>query len=752
VCLLAAVLLLGACASHKQPGNQELLVPLSTPVAWTPQPSDYAAAAMARSALDQRNGTDELDRRLERLDDIWDHQRSERLGPLCQDLRNATLDDDEAYREASKQLKKSGLDDPVLEARLDVSIADDPLKLAWRRRMDTWEVYWARTFNAVSEPLGQSMITGFTMAPWALAYSSAHYLASFTNDEPLSVTDRQALTLRKNYLAAHPDADNVEQLEGQIEGAEKKLALTFQKRRLRDARRALDSGSNRLAITQAERALLHGPSTKAEDIAFEAEQRMLASHELRGATLEASPAPLPDADDEAARDLALELLATSSTAAPLSRDTLHALQEQARGPRAGEAEYIIAMAQYEAGIEDASWQRLTRLGGLPDEETHMARHARALATNDWQDPYQAFSRTRSRQRAALIKWRIFGNQLEMMPYHKLPRILNLALTGPGLAQTAMSSPLRLLFGNWNDSPDFQRPTAVYAYRYLSMRPDGEHSRDVLEWLHDYEEKKGNAIAALRVADFIPAYDQEDREKLAEKAAAQALKAAGYMRRVDRRNQMLREVVREWPDTPSGTHAGLQARAEAAHHTPQKIRMTRSFLKENPRVAGEQGLGINPLLVNGEADDGELHPGGVTLLGGRRLQLELLGPDGDDEEPPETRQKVISNERLARLASVLDETSRNNQLIDQDDILQPDADRDQFLERARLGLANAPDKRPTAQSTYVYRSMRERYGVVRGRESILPFDLVLQGNFTDLGLGAFPRWRPPKATPDSFLYR
>ena len=49
-------------------------------------------------------------------------------------------------------------------------------------------------------------------------------------------------------------------------------------------------------------------------------------------------------------------------------------------------------------------------------------------------------------------------------------------------------------------------------------------------------------------------------------------------------------------------------------------------------------------------------------------------------------------------------------------------------------------------------MRERYGLVRGRESILPFDLVFQGNFQDLGLGAFPRWRLPEETPDAFLYK
>ncbi len=61
-------------------------------------------------------------------------------------------------------------------------------------------------------------------------------------------------------------------------------------------------------------------------------------------------------------------------------------------------------------------------------------------------------------------------------------------------------------------------------------------------------------------------------------------------------------------------------------------------------------------------------------------------------------------------------------------------------------------RATAQSNYVYEGMRERYGMVRARDSVLPFDLVITGSVTDLRLGAFPRWRPPRETPDAFLYR
>ena len=42
-------------------------------------------------------------------------------------------------------------------------------------------------------------------------------------------------------------------------------------------------------------------------------------------------------------------------------------------------------------------------------------------------------------------------------------------------------------------------------------------------------------------------------------------------------------------------------------------------------------------------------------------------------------------------------------------------------------------------------------MVRARESILPFDLVLQGSLETLTLGAFPRLRGPERTPDAILY-
>ena len=143
---------------------------------------------------------------------------------------------------------------------------------------------------------------------------------------------------------------------------------------------------------------------------------------------------------------------------------------------------------------------------------------------------------------------------------------------------------------------------------------------------------------------------------------------------------------------------------------------------------------------------------MSFIGGRYLEFEFLAESGDEDDPPKKVRKKISQQRLMRLAAVLDDTARRNYRVDPDSDLAPDPRRDLFIERARLGLAEDPDRRATAQSTYVFQSARERFGMVRGRESILPFDLVVRGDLSSAGIAAFPRWRKPRETPDAFLYR
>jgi hypothetical protein len=150
--------------------------------------------------------------------------------------------------------------------------------------------------------------------------------------------------------------------------------------------------------------------------------------------------------------------------------------------------------------------------------------------------------------------------------------------------------------------------------------------------------------------------------------------------------------------------------------------------------------------------GELHPDGMALLGGNNVEFYYVGTSGNDKKPPAMKRETISKERLARIVSALEEEYYENSLLDADDPIQADSRREAFFERARLGLPTADRDRPSASADFAYKGLRERYGMVRSRKSILPFDIVIKGSLTDLSLGAYPRIREPRRTPDAFLYK
>jgi hypothetical protein len=766
------VILLWLCVGCLKPPVivvEDLLEPLAPPVPWLPAPADIAAARLARAALAsspnalptvQRAGDVDpaVAKALIVLEEQTIPKKEKSLLPLAIDLRNATLDDPLAYRAASRELRKRRGLDPRIKSRLDRTIDDSLLHLARNRIYDGWERLWARSFNAVSEPLGNSLITGFVLAPYQLGNSLVHYFAEFSNNEPLSLTSRQALALRQEFLLRYPDTDVTEELEKKVDKSMILLKKTLALRRVRAAEQALDGDEPRLALHQADTAVEilsaypeeNGRLRKrAQRLQAKAEKRVAQIERHNARSLEAIMASGPRR--EAEFRLSARLLS-----GPLRSDTILAplasYEEVAGKPGRGQSEFIMALAQHESSFESAAIERLSWLAAEPPDREPMARHAAALVDSAWQNPYGAFVRLRRKANREELAWRLAGEWVNRPRYPNIPAPIAYLIDAPTIAITIVLAPLRLLISPWTGSPDFRRAPALAGYRYLSRFPAGDEQRPVVDWLYDYETDLKHWGRALRLADLMPEFSPKERATLVEKTAEEQLQSVAYVERRDSRASILKGVAREFPDSVGGHDAGLQARAEYEDSSPQHIRITKSFLIENPAVAGRAGVGLNPKLLNDNLADGELHPDGLILRGGRLLEILLIAEGSDKKDPPEAQLRRISKERLMQLAATLDEAVQRNSLIDADARQAADASRDVFLERAGLGLTDDVDLRPTAESTYVYQSLRERYGLVRGRDSVLPFDLVFQGSVGTFTLGAFPRWRMPAETPDAFLYR
>jgi hypothetical protein len=711
-----------------------------------PDGADHATADLLAAALvaDPTESALALER-LERIEDRRDQagQAPTGLVPLAADLHNAAFLDARAYREAAEDLLERDDLSLALRGRLKQASRDDPLILANARMRDAYMFSGARLFNALAEPVGRSVLTT-SLAPYRLGQSLVRYAIEVYRDDPLPLQRRQALAHWKDFLERYPQAPERPKIESRVAKAQVRWHRTQRDHALEAARRALAKGRSSEALYFSERALRHEPDDAAAE---KVRKRAVADLHRERERLASSvrfeaPTATPVASSDA-RALALALLAPDGDVIGAAG----AIPED--GAFADEARFARAGALGERGDEAAMWAELKLLAEEGGET--MARHATAELADPVRNPYDGFAYARNRDRWTVTSWVLLGPAARR-PKLSVDGVAEWLLRLPAQAQAIVIMPIRLVQLPRLRPPVTAKTTAVQARRYLATHPHGARSEEVRSWLESYERGRENWIGALHVAEGREPVRADDVEELRERAAQQALSVAGREERRDMRNAMLYNVAREFHDTRAGREAGVRAREELENLRPHQIRISRGFLEENPEFAGPEGLGIEPLLLDEDPSNGELHPDGVVLVGGRRLEFSFIAAGGDDDDPPEKLTATISEERLARLVSNLEEASFHNSLIDTDDALEPDAQRDLVFERARLGLSDQIDKRATAEANFAYRGMRERYGMVRSREPILPFDIVVQGSLAELSLGAFPRMRAPRETPDAMLYR
>ena len=722
-----------------------------------PDALDRAARDLAVAAL---TGTDPAVRRhrdrLLRADAAPARERGEEglpsgLSAHAQHVVDATHSDPLEYHAATEELLERADLDPALRGHLEFQLENDPLRLAEQRMADSRRVVLSRVINSIAAAMGTS-VTRPQLAPARLAGAALNLALAEHLEDPIRLQERQALQHWKHYVETHPETPHAPRLLRRIESSQRRWFETKRKRGLQAARRGLELGQYDAALLFADRTLRYVPEdAEATELLREAEVGLRAERIGRRRSLEAPTWLAPPAADSAARELATALLSPGADLAAAAR---RALAREPSPELARAARFALAIAHGEGGAEAAMWRAYRELAEDGDRG-ELARHADTLIESPEHNPYGAFRRARLGEFKARAGYVLFG------PYAHGPRDLDLppALTWlielPAMIGSLGGIPNRLIETALRPPPSPE--PAVHARSYLRRFPRGERARAMRRWLFDYQEGRGNWIAAHAIA--VRGHEAGDSgfpatelPPLAERAARQGLDYARGQARRDFRLALLRRVADEYPDA----EAGLEARRDMAElsrdPTTQRIRLSRGFLRENPVIAGPEGLGLRAGLLDGELGNGELHPEGITLVGQHRLEVALIPPRGNDEAPPLRRPERLAAGQLARLVALLDETSRRNALIEPLARVDRDRQRDRYFERARLGVASSLDNRPTARSEFTFLGVREQYKMVRSRISVLPFDLVIRGSLPDLGFGAFPRLRPPAETPDASLYR
>ena len=718
----------------------------SAPRLSAPLPDEADRAARDAAVALWRNDGAKLARMAESLEQIEATRAAERLAPIglaayARDAETALLPAGPERRAAQKRVLERKDLSPELASRLEQDVADDPLALASKRLREDRILRWGGAANEVSEGLGGSIATPLLL-PVRVTQSLVRAALHLHDEEALTTRERQALRHWKDFVETNPDAPEAVALVDKIEAAELRWREMQVEHSVKQGEAALAAGEPILAAFLAERALRYGREDSAA-LALSAqatrEGRAWNENRARTLTVASAVAPLDDASIRLARallDPRADLPAAAEALLASGAASEHARQA---------AELALALAAREAGREVEGWQRLE---AVAKREGAIGRHANAMLLDFDANPYRAFRFARTEKTKESARQLLLGPLASGARDHDLPRAVEWLVELPTLTSVVLGLPSRLFAFPYGRSE--KRAAAALARRYLERVPEGAHAAEVRTWLREYEEARDNAVAAFALAAGANDLDASDLAKLRERAAKQVVKASERERTRAGRVRLLARAAETFPDTEAAKGARETVRREIQRASPQHIQVSREYLLENPRVAGPSGFALQPGLLDGEFSNGELHEHGISLIGGRWIELNYVGREGKDGEP-DTRRVEVSDAHLARITSVLEESAQRRARLDRDATFPPDAGRETFFERAQLGLADEA-LRTSGDSDFAFRGMREQYGIVRGRESLLPVELVLQSGLADFGFGAFPRIRMPKETPDQFLYR
>jgi hypothetical protein len=741
---VASALISVGCASPAAPPVGSPIERLPRLASRVPDEADRAARDLSVALL--RNDTAAAAREAETLEAI-DAARASAgeprtgLAAYARDAETALLPAGPARRAAQARVLERDDVPPELASRIAEDVADDPLALAAKRIREDRLARWGGSANVIAEGLGGSITTP-VMVPVRLTQAVVRVALHLHDEEAMTPRQRQALRHWKDFVEQNPTAPEAAEVVEKIERAQLRWTELQVETALRRGEAALAADEPILAAFLAERALRYR-AEDAEALALldEATRAGREWNENRARTLTvANPvAPLQPEDWALAR----ALLAPGSDLASAAGRVI--ADDEAAPSDAEVAEFALALAAREAGRESEEWERLRTIA---DSKSLMARHAQALVDHPALDPYGAFRVARAEKTKENARRVALGPLAYGARDHDLPWLIEWLVEVPTLTGVVFGLPSRMLAFPYGRSE--KRAAAALARRYLERTPDGEHAAELREWLREYEEDRGNHYAALELAEDDARVSDEERAELREAAAEQVVAAADRERSRAGRMRLLALAAERFDGTEAAQDAKRRIRSELARATPQRIRIRKQYLTENTEIAGPRALALRPELLDEQLANGELHEEGVALVGGRWLELSYVGKNGA-KGAPERRQHELGDEHLARVVAMLEESAIRRTRVDRDATYDPDAQRETFFERARLGLAD-DDLRRGGDSEYTFEGMRERYGIVRGRESILPVELVLQTGLEDYGFGAFPRIRMPRETPDQILYR
>jgi len=190
---------------------------------------------------------------------------------------------------------------------------------------------------------------------------------------------------------------------------------------------------------------------------------------------------------------------------------------------------------------------------------------------------------------------------------------------------------------WRKDPASNQAIIDEGEQYLANEPEGVEASDVHERLATAYERAGAYDRALLHYRAVDAPDPKRIEKLEGKIADQLLENA---HKAGEEPALLAAIVHYYPTSDAAEKAEKLLKDMPRTGT---LPVARDVLVAHPSLLGPSALDLDPILLDGRTDNGELADAGVTVTPDA-LVLTLRNPDGGDDR---TERRPLTSEKYDR---------------------------------------------------------------------------------------------------------
>jgi len=613
---------------------------------------DGAAEAMVHEVLaarlsGDRDGVERSVAAFERLDAERDGRDQAPTGLTAQErfLAASVYVTPEARRQAIEGLLDDEPDE-ALESQLEHCLVSDDRIAAERLLTDDRHNRRAHLVNEAVRPLGVFSGAAFLAAinPILLAGSAADSLATTAVNlwryDELSTREREALARYRRLVAREPGTHDEEVAEA-VRDISKKRAERLCEDTLEIVEKARESDDLPRARYHVVRAAeLPGCTEDAADEQERVDEAVANAARLdESARWPVDDVPQPPSGAAADAHTALAQAAALGDTAAMRVAAERYLAVDDDGALAPSARYANAVA---LARERRTAEARDAFGDLAGHDSAVGEHVEALVERPEWDRLDSMSSAENKHTRDVAQYVLLGGSLN----HKtaIRAATQFGSSGIQAAQafgiTNAIGMVTRAWSAWRRDPASNQQIIDEGERFLSRQPTGPEASDVRVRLATAYERDRNYRRALLHYQSSDDPDPDRIADLQEEVADSLLEDAtkGEPDRI-----VLTAITREYPKSDAAEKA-----QELLDELPgdDELPLDRELLLAHPEVLGPGGFDLDPVLFDGNVDNGELGEKGVTLGPGTlRLSLEPGDDDEDDEERYETR--LLDSESYVR---------------------------------------------------------------------------------------------------------